>query len=154
MAYSYAMCSQKPMPTVLQLVVDDVLLSYHNLHNYADFSQCIHTALAMGATLGQMQEAALNEDAGRVLELLPWFTSSLDCLTGDLLGEWLEVADMVKRAAMGAPVSLLPAWVAEKQKWVQQYGWQPIGSGRPYAKIRVAEPAPKKACLVLVANNG
>lgn len=148
------MSSQKPAPTVLQLVVDDVLLSYINLHNFADFSQCVHAALNMGATLGQMQEAARIDDAPRVLELLPWFVSSLDCLTGELLAEWLEVADMVKRAAMGAPVALLPAWVAEKQKWVQQYGWQPIGSGRPYEKIRVAEPTPKKAHLVLVASNG
>lgn len=143
------MSAQNP-PTVLQLVVDDVLLS---LHNQADFSQCIHRTLIMGATLGQMQEAARINDTPRVLELLPWFVLSLDCLTGDQLAEWLEVADMVKRAALGAPVWLRPAWVAVKQKWVQEHGRHPIGSGRPYDKIRVSEPAPKKAHLTLVSRN-
>ncbi len=149
----YAMSTQETEPTVLQLVVDDVLLSYINLHNQADFSQCIHAALKMGVTLGQMQEAARIDDAPRVLELLPWFVSSLDCLTGDLLAEWLEVVDAVKWAAMGASIDLLPTWVASRQKWVQKHGWHPIGSARPYDKLYLSKPAQKKVHLELVVKN-
>lgn len=41
---------QKPIPTVLQLVVDNVLLSYLNLHNFTDFSQCIDVAAYFAAS--------------------------------------------------------------------------------------------------------
>lgn len=151
--HTHAMQPLKPTPTVLQLVVDDVLLSYLNVLAVADFSECLGQALNLGSTLGQMQEAARIDDEPRVLELLPWLVSSLDCMNGDLLAEWLETADLVRRAALGAPVKLLPKWVAEKQEWVQQHGWPPLGSSRPYDKIRASAPKSNKPHLRLVANN-
>ncbi len=150
------MTASKPMPTVLQLVVNDVLLSYWNLPNFVDCRQNITAAIQTAGILGQMQEAARIDDAPRVLELLPWFIAALDCMSGDVLAEWLDVADTVKRAAMGAPLHLLPAWVIQKYEWVQDYGWQPVGSGRPYEKACVRaprKPAPKRPILALVANN-
>lgn len=143
------------MPTVLQLVVDDTLLAFSNLHNRADFSRFLDSAVRLGTTLGQMQEAARYDDAPRVLELLPWFVADLDCLSGDLLAEWREAADTVKRAALGAPIELLPRWVADKQKRAREHGWEPIGSRRPYDRVSASTPtpAPNKPRLMLVTNN-
>lgn len=146
---------QKPIPTVLQLVVDNVLLSYLNLHNFTDFSQCIDVAVRLGAWFGQLQEAARHDDAPRVLELLPWLMKDLDYLhlSGDLLAEWQEVANTVKRAAMGASINLLPSWVAEQQKQVQELGWKPAGNGPPkgvrifVTKYPQTKPTPKKRDL-------
>ena len=147
------MSTQNHTPTVLQLVVDDVLLAFINLPGTVQFGNWTGRAIIIASTLGQMQEAARLDDAPRVLELLPWLVDSLDVFEGSLLDEWLAIADTIKRAALGAPVSMLPSWVAAKQKRVSKNEWEAIGCGRPFKKVAASLPAPKKPNLRLVAYN-
>lgn len=88
----------------LQIISDNVLLSYINIPNRLPRETPISGYfLSLGVVVGQIHEASMKGDTLRVLELVPWLENQTDFMDG--WQDWASYCTVLRLAARDAPIS-------------------------------------------------